>query len=206
MRRILMASGILLVMAAPMAIAGPVAPAEEQPAAEVRTVVQKLGEQTVAAFQANEVDERRKLLAEAAPAFDFMEIGRGVLNHANVKVPTNREPEILDGVSIYVKRVMASELERIRPEKAEIGNVALKGPAEARVALILAGPQDQLAGDWQLKKSEAGWRVTDIFVSGNSLVSHLGGKLSRHAAGGIEQLDEFLKGERERMKKQTAQR
>ncbi|MCK6453531.1 MAG: ABC transporter substrate-binding protein [Alphaproteobacteria bacterium] len=200
MRKTLMISGVIL------AFAGASALADAGPAADVRAVVQKLGSQTVAAFAANELEERRRLLSEAAPAFDFQEIGRNVLNYAGIKVPDSREPEIIDGIAIYVKRVMATELERIRPEKADIGKVELKGDAEALVALTLAGPQDQLKGDWQLKKSAEGWRVTDILVAGNSLASHLGGKLSRQASGGIEQLDDFLKGERERLKKQMAQR
>jgi ABC-type transporter MlaC component len=176
------------------------------PKDEVRAVVQTLGDRTVAAFAASEVNQRRKLLAEAAPAFDFLQIGRGVLNYAGVKVPSSREPEIIEGLSFYVKRVMASELERIRPEKAQLGSIEMKGDAEARANLSLVGPQDQLAGEWMLKKGEGGWRVVDILVAGNSLTSHLGGKLSRQASGGVDQLIEFLKGERERMMKQTAQR
>ncbi len=200
MRRTLMIGSVIL------AFTGADAMADAAATADVRAVVQRLGDRTIAAFAADGPERRRRLLAEAAPALDFQEIGRNVLNYAGIKVPENREPEIIDGIAAYVKRVMATELERIRPEKAEIGRIEAKGEAEAHVALTLAGPQDELKGDWQLKKSGEGWRVTDILVAGNSLASHLGGKLSRHAAGGIEQLDEFLKGERERLKKQMAQR
>lgn len=213
--RALMTSGLVLLLAGPIALAQspaaqpaaePQAASSQTPADQVRAAVKKLGDQTVAAFAVVEADKRRKLLAEAAPAFNFDEIGRGVLNYAGVKVPTSREPEVIEGLSAYVKRVMATELERIRPEKAQIGNVEMKGDAQAKVNLTLAGPQDQLAGEWLLRKDTTGWRVVDILVSGNSLTSHLGGKLSRQASGGLDQLIEFLKGEREKLQKQTAQR
>ena len=70
--------------------------------------------------------------------------------------------------------------------------------------MSLEGPQDSIDGMWQFKKTEDGWKVTDIAVTGGTLTAHFGEKLSRHARG-VDQLVEYLRNQQQRLS-QTAQR
>ena len=187
MRKSLTIAALLVVVGAT-----PLYAADSDIAAEVKRVAQTLGEQTVAAIKVEEKDERRRLLeAAAAPAIDFRAIAQGVLNYAGARVPDNSEAEVVDEVVGFMTHVIVSELERIRPETATIGDVSVKD-GEARVSMSLAGAKDAIDGDWKFKKKGNAWKVTDIAVTGGTLTAHFGEKLSRHARG-VDQLVEYLR-------------
>ncbi len=195
-----------LTIAALLLVAGtaPVFASETGAAAEVKRVAQTLGDETVAAIKVEDPAERRRLLkVAAAPAIDFRAIAQGVLNYAGAKVPASREAEVVDQVVGFMTHAIVSELERIRPETAKVGDATVKNDT-IRVAMSLDGPQDSIDGLWHFKKIGDTWKVTDIAVTGGTLTGHFGEKLSRHARG-VDQLVEYLRSQQQR-NQQTAQR
>lgn len=199
MRKTLSIAAVLLV-----AGTAPLFAAEADAAAEVKRVAQTLGDETVAAIKVEEPAERRRLLKAAAePAIDFRAIAQGVLNYAGAKVPDAREAEVVDQVIGFMTHAIVSELERIRPETAKVGDTTVKND-NIRVAMSLEGPRDSIDGLWHFKKVGDAWKVTDIAVTGGTLTAHFGEKLSRHARG-IDQLVEYLRSQQQRLN-QTAQR
>jgi ABC-type transporter MlaC component len=201
MRRTLTLAAVLLIAIAPAAVAN-----DEGTAAEVKKIVQALGEQTVAAVKIENADERRRQLREAAtPAMDFNVIGAGVLAYAGANVPPNREAEVLDEVIDYIARNITAELERIRPETATVGAVEIKSEREARVSMALAGARNAIDAQWLFRKIGERWRIIDVEVSGNLLTAHYGEKLSRYARG-VDQLVQYLRDQHKRKGNQTALR
>lgn len=199
MRKTLSIAALLLLAGTAAAFAN-----ETDAAAEVKRVAQTLGDQTVAAMKVEEPGERRRLLkAAAAPAINFRAIAQGVLNYAGAKVPDAREAEVVDQVVSFMTHAIVSELERVRPESAKVGDPTVKNDT-VRVPMSLEGPQDSIDGMWQFKRTEDGWKVTDIAVTGGTLTAHFGEKLSRHARG-VDQLVEYLRNQQQRLS-QTAQR
>jgi len=193
MRKTLSLSAMLLLLASPLALA------DESAGGEAKRIVQSLGEQTVAAAKIEDKEARRRLLVEAAaPAVDFKTIGEGVLSYAGVSVPAGRRAEVMDGVIAFVSRSILDEIERIRPESAKLGDATVTNASEVRVGMQLTGIKDQIDADWVVKKQDAGWRVTDVMVAGNSLTAHFGGQLARRARGEVEPLVEFLRTEQKR--------
>ncbi len=198
MRRTMILSAFIL------AVTGPIAVADDT---DAKRVVQTLGEQTVAATKIEDKDARRRSLLEAAsPAVDFRTIGAGVLAHSGVKVPGGREAEVMEGVIAYVSNQVISEIDRIRPEEAKVGEAKPKAEDEVRVPMMLAGIRDKIDADWVVKKTAEGWRVTDVMVSGASLTAHFGGTLARRSRGELEQLIEFLRAEQQRVRVAALQR
>lgn len=199
MRKTFSIVAVLLVAGAAPLFAG-----EVDAAAEVKRIAQTLGDQTVAAIKVEESAERRRLLKAAAePAINFRAIAQGVLNYAGAKVPDAREAEVVDQVVGFMTYAIVSELERIRPETAKVGDATVKNDT-VRVAMSLDGPQDSIDGLWHFKKVGDAWKVTDIAVTGGTLTAHFGEKLSRHARG-VDQLVEYLRSQQQRLN-QTAQR
>lgn len=195
-----------LTIAALLVVAGtaPLFANETDAAAEVKRIAQTLGEQTVAAIKLEEPAERRRMLRAAAePAIDFRAIAQGVLNYAGAKVPDAREAEVVDHVVTFMTYTLLTELERIRPETAKVGDATVKDDS-IRVSMSLDGAQDSIDGVWHFKKFGDTWKVTDIGVTGGTLTGHFGEKLSRHARG-IDQLVDYLQSQQQRMK-QTALR
>jgi ABC-type transporter MlaC component len=185
MLRILMVLGVLLSAAATGFAADP-------SANEVRSVVAALGEQAVAASAQSDAEARRQKMNEGARGFDFPAIAHAMMSQANVQVPAGREAEIVEGVEIFVMREIGAQLEQIRPRKAEVGEIDMKSPTQAQAQLTLAGLDRQLKAEWLLYKFDFGWRITDITVSGKSLIARLAGKLKDHA-GNIDRLIAFLR-------------
>jgi ABC-type transporter MlaC component len=195
MRKLMILSTFVLAISGPAAFAG--APAADTD--EARRLIQTMGEQTVAATKIDDKEARHRALVEAAaPAMDFTAIGRGVLGHAGVKVPGDREREVMEGVIAFVSRQVIGEIERIKPDEAKLGNVTQKAGGEVRVRMTLAGIKDQIDAEWVVRKQAEAWRVTDVLVQGNSLTVHFGGQLARKARGEIDNLVEFLNSERKR--------
>lgn len=167
--------------------------------AEASRLIRTMGEQTVAATKLEDRDARRRALVEAAaPAMDFRAIGKAVLGHAGVSIPTDRRNELMDGVIAFVSRQLIGEIERIRPEDATMGDATQKADGEIRVRMKLAGLKDSIDAEWVVKRQTEAWRVTDVLVQGNSLTTHFGGQLARKARGEVEPLAEFLKNEQKR--------
>ena len=199
MRKAFSVATVLLVAGATPLFAG-----EAEDTAQVKRVAQTLGEQTIAAIKVEEPAERRRLLKAAAePAIDFRAIAQGVLNYAGAKVPDARESEVVDQVVGFMTHTIVSELERIRPETAKVGDATAKNDI-IRVAMSLDGAQDSIDGVWLFKKFGSTWKVTDIAVTGGTLTAHFGEKLSRHARG-VDQLVEYLRNQQQRLN-QTALR
>lgn len=195
MRKLTILSAFVVVLSGANAFAG----AEGGDADQARQVVQSLADQTVAAAKIEDKEARRRaLLDAAAPAVDFRAIGVGVLGHAGVKVPGDRQSEVTEGVIAFVSRQVIGEIERVRPEEAKLGEVKPGSGDELRVNLKLAGLKDKIDADWVMKKQADGWRATDVMVAGNSLVVHFGGQLARKARGELDQLVEFLRTEQKR--------
>lgn len=191
---------IVLSLASPHARAAEIVPGE----AEARRVVQNLGESILAALKINDLDARRRMLiATAAPAVDFKTLGAGVLAHAQVQVPQGQRAEIMEGLTAYIARTIIDEIEQVHPREAKLGATTVKSRNEVRVAMALAGPNRTIDADWVVKQSEAGWRVTDIFVSSYSLAGHYGGILGRRVAGSVEQLADMMSAEKKRMPRLT---
>ncbi len=165
--------------------------------AEARGVVQKLGESIVAAMKINDLDTRRCMLAQSAgPSVDFKALGAGVLAYAEVQVPANQRAEIMEGLTAYIARIIIDEINQIHPDIAKLGASAVKSRNEISVAMPLAGPNRTIDAEWVVKNSGAGWRVTDIMVSGYSLTAHYGGLLGRRVKGSVEQLADMMSAER----------
>lgn len=196
MRKLMILSTFVLAISGPAAFAGAQAAAETD---EARRLVRTMGEQTVAAAKIDDKEARHRALAEAAaPAMDFQAIGKGVLGHAGVKVPGDREREVMDGVIAFVSRQVIGEIERIKPEAAKLGDATAKAADEIRVRMTLSGLKDQIDADWIVKKQAESWRVTDVLIQGNSLIVHFGGQLARKARGEVDALVEFLNSEKKR--------
>ncbi|MGQ0674522.1 MAG: ABC transporter substrate-binding protein, partial [Rhodospirillales bacterium] len=177
MRKLMLHSALILAISGPAAFAGAPAGSETD---QARRLVQTMGEQTVAAIKIDDKEARRRALVEAAqPALDFHAIGKAVLGHAGVKVPGDRERELMDGVIAFVSRQVIGEIERIKPEDAKLGDVTQKGDGEVRVRMKLSGIKDQIDAEWVVKRQVEAWRVTDVLIQGNSLVTHFGGQLAR---------------------------
>ncbi len=194
MRKLTILSAFVLMLSGPV-FAG----SEGDDADQARKVVQSLADHAVVASKIEDKDARRRALIEAAaPAVDFRAIGAGVLGHAGVKIPTNRQNEVMEGVIAFVSRQVIGEIERVRPEEAKLGDVKVASGDEMRVNVKLAGIKDQIDADWVMKKQADGWRATDVLVAGNSLVVHFGGQLARKARGELDQLVDFLRGEQKR--------
>lgn len=194
MRKLTILSAFVLMLSGPV-FAG----SEGGDADQARQVVQNLGDQAVAAARIEDKEARRRALLEAAtPAVDFRAIGASVLGHAGVKIPGDRQSEVMEGVIAFVSRQVIGEIERVRPEEAKLGDVKVASGDEMRVNLKLAGIKDQIDADWVMKKQADGWRATDVLVAGNSLVVHFGGQLARKARGELDQLVDFLRGEQKR--------
>lgn len=186
MRRILLFAGFMLLLGIRPVLAAD--PAVNQ----VRQAAEALGEQTVASSLPADPEQRRLLRERGAGWFDFPSIAHAMMNQAGVNVPAGRESEVIEGVAIYVMREVGVQLEKIRPRRADVGEIELKGPTQAQVQLTLSGIDQQLKADWQLIKGNNSWRVTDILVGGRSLVSRLAGKLKDHA-GNFDRLNAFLR-------------
>jgi len=189
-------STFVLAISGPAAFAGTPAVAETD---EARRLIQTMGEQTVAAAKIDDKEARRRALVEAAaPAMDFRAIGQGVLGHSGVKVPGDRQNEVMDGVIAFVARQVIGEIERIKPEAAKLGDATAKAVDEIRVRMTLSGIKDQIDAEWVVRKHAEAWRVTDVLVQGNSLIVHFGGQLARKARGEIDTLVDFLNSEKKR--------
>jgi len=189
MRKLVTLAALLLIAAAPLARA------EDGSAGQVKEITQALADRTVAAAKVDDPGERRKMLQEAAgPAMDMQAIGKGVLDYAGARVPPGRKSDIMAQVVSYVGDKITDEIERIRPEKATVGDVEVKGN-EAHVNMQLAGLQDSIDIRWLFRKTEAGWRIIDGAVSGTMLTMHFGEKLARYAHG-VEQLEQYLRDQR----------
>jgi ABC-type transporter MlaC component len=196
MRKLMQVSAFLLAISGSAAMAGAPGSPETD---EARRLIQTMGEQTVAAFKLDDKDARRRALVEAAaPAMDFRAIGKAVLGHAGVSVPKERQNELMDGVIAFVSRQVLGEIERIRPEGVSLGDATAKGGDEIRVRMKMAGVKDAIDAEWVVRRQTEAWRVTDVLVQGNSLVTHFGGQLARKARGEVETLADFLRNEQKR--------
>lgn len=165
--------------------------------AEARRVVQKLGESILAAMRINDLDARRRMLTQSAgPAVDFNTLGAGVLAYAEVQVPSNQRAEVMEGITAYIARIIVDEINQIHPDQAKLGPSAARNRNEVGVAMSLASPNRTIDAEWVVKNSGAGWRVTDIIVSGYSLTAHYGSQLGRRVKGSIEQLADMMSAER----------
>ena len=183
-----------------------ISPVQAQPPATdaVASVAQTLADSTLAAVKVESPTERQRLLREAAkPVMDMDKMSRGVLAYAGIKVPANREAEVLDQLVGYLGDRITREIERIKPERATIGAVEVESEREALVPMALVGVKDSIDIEWHFRKQDEGWRIVDGEVSGSLLTVYFGQRLSRHARG-VDQLVDYLRSQQERS--QTAAR
>lgn len=191
---------VLFALATPQGWAAEIVSGE----AEARRVVKTLGDSILTALKVNDLDARRRMLiASAVPAVDFRTLGAGVLAHAQVQVPAGQQADIMEGLTAYIARAIIDEIEQVHPREARLGASTVKSANEVRVAMALAGPNRSIDADWVVKHSAAGWRVTDIFVSGYSMAGHYGGILGRRVAGSVEQLADMMSAEKRRIPRFT---
>lgn len=165
---------------------------------DIGKVASTLAAGVVAAAKSEAPGERLRLLREAAgPVMDMKTIGEGVLAYAGAKVPSSRQAEVLDQVVDYVGGRIVQEIERIRPERANVGPAEVKGESDAQLSMSLVGARDTIDVRWYFRKIGATWRIVDGEVSGSRLTTYFGEQLSRYAHG-VDQLVDYLRAQQKR--------
>ncbi|MCC7048310.1 MAG: ABC transporter substrate-binding protein [Alphaproteobacteria bacterium] len=187
---------ILLAAAMMIAVASNVRAAD--PGADIGRAASDLASGVVAAAKSEAPGERLRLLREAArPILDMRAIGEGVLAYAGAKVPPTRQAEVLEQVIAYVGGRIIQEIERIRPETANLGAAEFKDDKDAQIMMSLMGPRDSIDVRWYFRKSGEGWRIVDGEVSGSRLTAYFGEQLARYAHG-VDQLVDYLRAQQKR--------